>query len=355
MKKFKIKHGKKTYLVKAADKDSAMDKLVEKGFIEKMEDSDKLKQLAYEFGQKGAYFDRANLASSRNILGKDDEVKYQDFVNSGFKVYEQLKQEVDNVQKTGRSFGRFESYSDTLKLLKDGLERLYWASDNVNSSARAKGKALAEKLDNLTKEYWQRMQGIKDEESPERKAQEWVDYDLKHYGHVSEETKEDIKKMGLDFDKWDNQVKDAEIVDGSYKFVKKNNAPLPQELINKVTELSYLNNIKCKTNPYAFELTGPREKVKTVYETITKQFGDFYRKFPALVGNATEPWHFGQYDNNSCKQIEDSDLSNVEVKDDGDINAYANFLQMANKHKKYYLVKDYCEKILEILHTHYGI
>jgi len=206
MKTFKVKNGKKTYLVKAADKDSAMDKLVEKGFIEKIEDSDKLKQLAYEFGQKGSYFDRANSAHSRNILGRDDEVNYQDFVNTGFKVYEQLKQEINNVQKTGRSFGKYETYSDTLKLLKDAVDRLFWASDNVNSSAKNKGKALAEKLDNLVKEYWARMQGIKDEKSPEEKAQEWVDYDLKHYGHVSEETKEDIKKMGLDFDKWDNQV-----------------------------------------------------------------------------------------------------------------------------------------------------
>ena len=44
----------------------------------------------------------------------------------------------------------------------------------------------------------------------ERKAQEWVDYDIKHYGKVSEETKNIIKKMGLDFDKWDNQVYDSE-------------------------------------------------------------------------------------------------------------------------------------------------
>lgn len=51
------------------------------------------------------------------------------------------------------------------------------------------------------------------EEEKERKAQEWVDYDIKHYGKVSEQTKEDIKKMGLDFDKWDNQVEDSVIKD----------------------------------------------------------------------------------------------------------------------------------------------
>ena len=50
-------------------------------------------------------------------------------------------------------------------------------------------------------------------EEKERKAQEWVDYDIKHYGKVSETTKEDIRKMGLDFDKWDKQVKDCDIRD----------------------------------------------------------------------------------------------------------------------------------------------
>lgn len=42
-----------------------------------------------------------------------------------------------------------------------------------------------------------------------RKAQAWVDYDLKHYGEVSEQTKKDIAAEGLTFDKWNNQVHDA--------------------------------------------------------------------------------------------------------------------------------------------------
>lgn len=301
MKQFKIKKGKKTWLVKAADKDSALDKLVEKGFIEKMEDSDKLKQLAYEFGQKGAYFDRANSANSRNILGKDDEVKYQDFVNTGFKVYEQLKQEVDNVQKTGRSFGKYETWSDTLNLIKDGLNRLFWASDNVNSSARAKGKALAEKLENLTKEYWQRMHGIKDEESPERKAQEWVDYDLKHYGHVSEETKNDIKKMGLDFDKWDNQVKDAysyevDTVNGDW------------------TTDGEFENIKRETKKYNVNA----ELVRRDTIKFTGSRNDLERYFKQYYGTV-EP---GQIKDCDCKPISDCDMSNVEVKDAANFTKY---------------------------------
>lgn len=47
------------------------------------------------------------------------------------------------------------------------------------------------------------------EEEKKRKAQEWIDYDIKHYGKVSETTKKLIKEAGLDFDKWDNQVKDS--------------------------------------------------------------------------------------------------------------------------------------------------
>lgn len=52
---------------------------------------------------------------------------------------------------------------------------------------------------------------VSDESESEkvRKAQEWVDYDIKHYGEVSEQTKKDIAAAGLSFDKWNNQVHDA--------------------------------------------------------------------------------------------------------------------------------------------------
>lgn len=52
---------------------------------------------------------------------------------------------------------------------------------------------------------------VKDESIEEkiRKAQEWVDYDIKTYGEVSEETKKTIESEGLTFDKWNNQVHDA--------------------------------------------------------------------------------------------------------------------------------------------------
>lgn len=60
---------------------------------------------------------------------------------------------------------------------------------------------------------------LKDEETMEekiRKAQEWVDFDIKHHGEVSELTKRDIEKMGLKFDKWSNQVHDSKVKDEAF-------------------------------------------------------------------------------------------------------------------------------------------
>lgn len=67
-------------------------------------------------------------------------------------------------------------------------------------------------------EVWSKLKetfgdSIKDEESLEEKihkAQEWVDFDIKHHGEVSELTKKDIEKMGLKYDKWNNQVTDSD-------------------------------------------------------------------------------------------------------------------------------------------------
>lgn len=55
---------------------------------------------------------------------------------------------------------------------------------------------------------------VQDESTSEkvRKAQEWVDYDIKHYGEVSANTKKIIEEEGLSFDKWSNQVHDADKV-----------------------------------------------------------------------------------------------------------------------------------------------
>lgn len=88
------------------------------------------------------------------------------------------------------------------KISKNNKDYILSAQDKVSAVKKlrdAQNKSCDESLD-----------------EKERKAQEWIDYDIKHYGKVSETTKEDIRKMGLDFDKWDNQVKDSEIRDASY-------------------------------------------------------------------------------------------------------------------------------------------
>lgn len=85
------------------------------------------------------------------------------------------------------------------KISKNNKDYILSAQDKVDAVRKlrdAQNKSCDESLD-----------------EKERKAQEWVDYDIKHYGKVSETTKEEIRKMGLDFDKWDNQVKDSSIKD----------------------------------------------------------------------------------------------------------------------------------------------
>lgn len=92
------------------------------------------------------------------------------------------------------------------KISKNNKDYILSAQDKVGAVKKlrdAQNKSCDESLD-----------------EKERKAQEWVDYDIKHYGKVSETTKEDIRKMGLDFDKWDNQVKDSAIKDSNFDIVK---------------------------------------------------------------------------------------------------------------------------------------
>ena len=92
------------------------------------------------------------------------------------------------------------------KISKNNKDYILSAQDKVDAVRKlrdAQNKSCDESLD-----------------EKERKAQEWVDYDIKHYGKVSETTKEEIRKMGLDFDKWDNQVKDSVIKDSNFDIVK---------------------------------------------------------------------------------------------------------------------------------------
>lgn len=118
----------------------------------KTKDSDKLKQMAYKFAQMGNYFDRANSANSRRILAKEDTQKYTEFYNYGLQVYQQLKNEVESMKRNDisskpytRSFD-----NDTLNLLKDGADRLYWIANDMRDG---KGDALSKKIRDLIKEY----------------------------------------------------------------------------------------------------------------------------------------------------------------------------------------------------------
>lgn len=114
-----------------------------------LKDSDTLKNLAYKFAQMGNYFDRANSANSRKILGKEDDEKIAEFYKLGLQVYKQLEQEVDYLKnnkeplKSSLSFWRD---NETVNLLVDGAERLIWIPDR-------KCEALGNKIRNLIKDY----------------------------------------------------------------------------------------------------------------------------------------------------------------------------------------------------------
>lgn len=90
----------------------------------------------------------------------------------------------------------------------------YWFVERESATKFSKSEAEA-----FIREYESSGKLIKDskmsDESVEekiRKAQEWVDYDIKTYGEVSEETKKIIEREGLTFDKWNNQVHDSVMV-----------------------------------------------------------------------------------------------------------------------------------------------
>lgn len=115
----------------------------------KIKDSDTLKNLAYKFAQMGNYFDRANSANSRKILGREDDEKIAEFYKLGLQVYKQLEQEVNylkNNKEPRESPLSFWRDNETVDLLLDGAERLVW----VNNS---KCEALGNKIRNLIKDY----------------------------------------------------------------------------------------------------------------------------------------------------------------------------------------------------------
>lgn len=122
---------------------------VTEGLEKELKDSDTLKNLAYKFAQMGNYFDRANSANSRKILGKEDDEKIAEFYKLGLEVYKQLEQEVNylkNNKEPRESSLSFWRDNETVDLLVDGAERLIWIPN-------PKCKALGNKIRNLIKDY----------------------------------------------------------------------------------------------------------------------------------------------------------------------------------------------------------
>lgn len=138
---------KKYKKIKARDVDTYEE--VTEDLEKELKDSDTLKNLAYKFAQMGNYFDRANSFNSREILGKEDDEKLPEFYNLGLQVYKQLEQEVDYLKnnkeplKSSLSFWRD---NETVNLLVDGADELYWNGDK-------KCKLLSKKIKNLISEY----------------------------------------------------------------------------------------------------------------------------------------------------------------------------------------------------------
>ena len=129
-----------------------VEKLIKVLHAVKAKDSNKLKQMAYKFAQMGNYFDRANSAQSRSILAKEDDKKYPEFYSYALQVYQQLKNEVEGMKKASPTAKPY-SYvfdNETLKLLIDGTNRLYWAAEDRRDK---KGEILSKKINAFVKEY----------------------------------------------------------------------------------------------------------------------------------------------------------------------------------------------------------
>lgn len=113
-----------------------------------LRDSDTLKNLAYKFAQMGNYFDRAHSLNSKKILGKEDDEKIAEFYNLGLQVYKQLEQEVDYLKNNKRTNSNrdYGFLSETVSLLEDGSNTLYWTEDK-------KCKLVSKKINDLLYEY----------------------------------------------------------------------------------------------------------------------------------------------------------------------------------------------------------
>lgn len=113
----------------------------------KVSDSKKLSDLAYELAQMANYFDRANSSHSRKWLAKDDEVMLRKFFDLGVRTLNQLKIDIDRMEKAGiEPNTNWWGDNETYGLLKDASSRMYFTNE-------PKLVALSKKFDPLISIY----------------------------------------------------------------------------------------------------------------------------------------------------------------------------------------------------------
>lgn len=141
MKKYKI--GK--YIIKAKSVEDSVK------IYKKIKDSDRLKQLAYKFAETGSYFDRANMAQSRELLSKNDESKLFEYYKLALEVKKQLEKEIP-MMKNQEDLYIWDN--DILKLLKAGISKFYWVMTKYSDSRIGRqGQLLYKELNKLLDEY----------------------------------------------------------------------------------------------------------------------------------------------------------------------------------------------------------
>ena len=136
-------------VIKAYERDSAIDDC---GGTE-IQDSSKLADLAYKLGQMANYFDRANSAISRKFLGRDDEAKKAEFYKLGVQTYTQLKFEVEQMEKAGKTGNEYYwgDKGEIVSLLDDASNRMFWLDDKRFKVLHEKFEPLIRKYEKLTR------------------------------------------------------------------------------------------------------------------------------------------------------------------------------------------------------------
>lgn len=173
------------------------------------------------------------------------------------------------------------------------------------------------------------------EEEKKRKAQEWIDYDIKHYGKVSETTKKLIKEAGLDFDKWDNQVDDS-----------KKNSNVKDAAFDRSTLEALISDEKAAIDSYNVAIANLDGKISDEGIKVLQAIRDDEERhtenlYSILSGNITE------------KNLTDSTL-----KDDANNQDFDEITRIASKiaykanKEEYQTVANLCYNLIQYLKSH---